>query len=602
MKKHNFLYKNLLIPLLWLAISSCAPIANNEAISSTAQNYLQKASASQDLDRQRYQLLALNQLIDDNNINDAEQLLANINNSRLNQPYFSQKIILNARLQLKKNNPRLAIRKLKQVNNLFKLPQEIKETYYLTSIESHLRNNNLAYSTLARISLTTITNDQETIRQNYDIIWHDLQTLPIDELNTLLKRSKAPILRGWIDLAIIAKKSANIPQQLVIAIQNWTKKYPDHPAIIILPDNEALLVASQTQTPSQIALLLPLNGQYAQMGQAVRDGFMTAFYANSKKLSQIPRIKIYDTSQDDNIISIYNLAIQEGAKFIIGPLTKTNVYEVAKRTNITVPTLALNYLPDNISTSQQFIQFGLSPEKSAEQIADLARQHNVTRILTITPQDEWGNKIKLAFTTKWQQLNGQFAGSIELSTNSDIASEITSVLNIDKSKQRIEDIQQLLGTKLKTTEQRRQDIDGIFLIATPTQARQIRPLINYYYAGDLPIFSIYSIYNGFHDPHKDHDLNDIYFNEMPWLVAKNKNKLQSQIKSLWPTNYRLNSRLYGIGVDSYTLSMLSNRLTSIPNLAINGVTGQLYLDSSNRIYQQLQNTQFKQGVPIRIEN
>jgi len=586
----------ILLPLaITLLISGCSFTSfSGRQISPTVQDYLNLASQNQGDEQHYYQLLAAGQLLDDNNLNDAEQLLQSLNRIPLNPNNTQQKIILESRLTLQKNQPKLALKILHNVHNLKALPKPIQIAYFTTASQAHLRNNNLAYCTLAQISLNALLQDDSQL----PFIWHNLQTLPTTQLNTLLNRSTSPLLRGWLELAILAKVNANHPETLVSAIQNWETTYPNHPANKLIPNTQTLSTASTIKIPNQIALLLPLHGTFAAMGQAIRDGFMTAYYQQSKDLVSTPKIKLYDTSLDEDINDIYNQALTEGADFIIGPLTKSNVKELSNHDSLPVPTITLNYLPANQNAPTNLIQYGLSPEQAANQAASKAWQLGINNILIIVPQNDWGNTIQNAFITRWQSLGGNISDTLFFSMDNNINTEITSILHIDQSQAREKELKQLLGEKLKMTLRRRQDINGIFLVATPSQARQIRPLLSYYYAGNLPVVSISTIYAGYRNTLSDRDLNNIYFNDIPLLLSQNPTivQLRQQFEKLWPDNYRLNNRLFGLGFDSFHLSLLFNRLIALPNFAIEGATGQLYLNN-NQIIRELSWAKFINGIP-----
>jgi len=568
-------------------------------LSESAKTYLKAASTAQGEQKQNYQLLAIQQLLNTNDTNSAQQLLSQLNQKTLTDTAKIQTQILKAQLTLKENRPDAALRILHSIHNIRSYPKDIQANYFLTSSEAFLRHHNLAYSTLARITLSTLIEDPAVKLQNQTIIWHNLQRLSNHSLTQLLKRSDANLLRGWLTLALLSKEQNLSPQTEIEKIAIWEQKYPNHEANTLLPDNDTLNTLLQIHPPTQIALLVPLQGKFGQMGQAIRNGFMTEFYEQLKILPQSPKIKIYDTAQSADITTLYQKAINDGADFVVGPLTKTNTENLAQSGNITVPTLILNYLPKDEDYPSNLIQFGLSPNQSAKQTAELARQYGSNQILTISPDNKWGNKVVEAFVTKWRSLNGQLADSFSFSTakKTDLAHNIAAMLHVDQSQHRGRQLETLFGKRLKTIVRRRQDIDGIFLLATPNQARQIRPLLNFYYANNVPVFSIANIYQGLLDPRKDRDLDGIYFTDMPWLL-KNTAQIQhlkAAIKASWPNNYKTNNRLYALGIDAYTISMMLQHLRILPNFPIYGVTGHLFLMNGQYIYQQLLWAQFRNG-------
>ena len=571
-------------------------------LSSSAQEYLQKAATVEGGERQRYQLLAINQMLADDNLNDAEQLLRKFDSFKLNPEIMSQKFILNARLALQRDNPRLAIKFLHRIPNPRLLSQNEQLAYYGAAIAAHERNNDIAYSAIARMSLNQLLEDADAKYKQEQVIWHNLQTLSLAELAQLLSRSSSNLLRGWFNLAIVAKQYANKPNKLVLAIRSWQSRYPHHDANNILPTDEVLDEVSREIIPEQIALLLPLSGSFGNLGIAVRDGFMTMFYFQSKKLPQQPKIKIYDTSQSDDVVDLHQRAVDEGAQLVIGPLIKSNVDRLAKQGDIQVPTIALNYLSEDATVPKSMIFLGLSTSQSAKQIAKQAWQKGVSKILIITPATGWGEGVNQAFLDKWQDLDGSVAEFLSYDAESNLPKIIADTLNINQSKQRASELKEIIGDSFRFIPRRRQDINGIFLVANSTQARQIVPLLRFYYAGDLPLFSISSVYDGYPQRTLDQDLNGVFFNVMPWLLVKNtlSDKLKHKIKSLWHNNYMKNNRMYGLGVDAYTLSVLLPRLNMLPNFAVDGVTGQLSLHLNQQIYRQLLVAQFRQGVPVLV--
>lgn len=433
-------------------------------------------------------------------------------------------------------------------------------------------------------------------QESSNMLWRDLQSLPISRLNMLLQKSSSSITTGWLQLAIISKQYANQPNKLIAAIQSWQLEYVGNPANMILPTALVLQQAAQMNSPSQIALLLPLNGTFGKMGQAVRDGFMTAFYANEKELPKTPAIKIYDTSHVTDVRTIYNRAVQEGAQFIIGPLTKDEVNQL-NGMNFPVPTVMLNYMTHPAS-STNLMQFGLSSEQATEQAAEHARAQNVSRILVITPRGDWGDHIQQVFMNQWQQLGGEIAGAVSIDPKDDLDAKIEAILNVDQSKYRGKVLSELFHEPVKTELRRRQDIDGIFIATDPSLTSQIYPLLRFYYAGNLPVISISTIYSGIENIRENQDLNGIQFDDMPWLFEENS--LQEKIIALWPDNYRQNNRLYALGVDAYQLTLLFNRLNLMPNFEVDGVTGDLFLNDQRQIVRQLIWAKFQDGIARRV--
>lgn len=503
--------------------------------------------------------------------------------------------IHDAQLLLENNHPRWAVNKLHSMPNLKNLSSEQLIYYYFLASQAYLRMDSLSYSTLARMTLNDYLPDTISRQANQTIIWHSLLMLSSNQLNILLQKTSSDSTRGWLQLAWIAKQNANNPAQLSSALVAWKTSFPTHPANFLLPSQESILNTAQTALPAHIALLLPLHGQLGEMGKAVQNGFMGAFYThNPQGSTQAPTIKFYDTSQNISIVDLYQQAVNEGAQFIIGPLTKEDVSQLARHGNLSVPTLGLNVLFENQATPSNLIQFGLLPEQETEQVAEMMWQYGLKNILFLFPEGDWGNRIRTTFIDSWQRMGGSIPVSLSLSPGMDLKSAVIQALNVVER----QDPLAKPGLKQKIQIERRQDLDGIFMPIQPGLARQVEPLLRYYYAGNLPLFSISSIYSGVPNPIKDNDLNETLFTSMPWLLTSTAyDSLKAQFKSLWPSHYARYSQLYALGIDSYLIACLLPRLTALPNFPIQGVTGQLFFGDHQVINRQLPFAQFKNGYP-----
>ena len=120
---------------------------------------------------------------------------------------------------------------------------------------------------------------------------------------------------------------------------------PNHPATTVLGDldlPEHLLL----DYPRQIALLLPLSGSAASAGQAVQNGFLGAYFATASGLDDRQSVRIYDVNAEGGASAAYAAAVADGAEFVVGPLLRRNVTELANDILVPVPVLTLNYLPE----------------------------------------------------------------------------------------------------------------------------------------------------------------------------------------------------------------------------------------------------------------
>lgn len=353
--------------------------------------------------------------------------------------------------------------------------------------------------------------------------------------------------------------------------------------------------------PKKIAVLLPLQGKYGESGQAIRNGFMAAFYAHKNLNGSAPAIKVLDTS-GQNINTVYQQAISDGADVIVGPLDKEQVQSLIKTTTLQVPTLALNSVtPEKVPN---LIQFALSQSDEADQVASHAFQNGHRRALIIAPAGAWGNGIVEGFKNRWQKGGGEIADQLSYQNPNQLSEQIRQVLHAEKAGPRKAKAKPTAQEEGKPIIQRRQDIDMIFLVAEPERARQIIPLLKFYYAGKIPVYATSLIYSGVSNPDHDNDLDNIQFTDMPWVLgglSDNLQAIQQNAAELWKNSYLHNPKLYALGADAYQLSVSLNQLKSSPSQSIHGGTGTLHLQENQHILRELPWAKIRNGNPSILQ-
>jgi hypothetical protein len=146
---------------------------------------------------------------------------------------------------------------------------------------------------------------------------------------------------------------------------------------------------------------------------------------------------------------------------------------------------------------------------------------------------------------------------------------------------------------------RRQDIDFIFLAATPQLAQQIKPTLVYQYAGDIPVYATSQLFTNSGDQAQYKDLEGIQFCETPWLLNIN-DPLHQQVTTQWPQASGSLGRLYAMGIDAYRLAPRLTQLKALPDTRLDGQSGSLSLGQSQRIERQLPWAKFVNGQVQRL--
>lgn len=411
------------------------------------------------------------------------------------------------------------------------------------------------------------------LQGNSSTVWNHLQRTSKSHLAEMQKTTPDPVQSAWIDLALLSKRNSLNTPEMMQALLAWRIKNPHHPGNALIPNNKILNQLMTMTPPRQIAILLPQHGKYASSGQKVRAGLINAYYRNLPKIGA-QNVKFYDTTQDaGNLDTLYQQARNEGADFIIGPLTKEEVKRMKRYTSFDALTLALNYTEGyDRSLPTHFYEFGLLPEDEVNQMAAEAREAGLSEAILIAPKNAWGERLSAALSKRWQASGGVIKDTWHYALRSNFNEEVARLLKVDIKA----DTALMRENNHKTTleEQRRQDFDVIFLFSQPKEARVIVPLLRYYYANSIPIYASASVYYRKMVVTNDADLKGVIVCDIPWG--------NDHTQETAPSN-----RLYAVGKDAYLLSQTLPRLAQLPHFPLYGKTGALTLGVNHQIHRRL---------------
>ncbi|MCG6970743.1 MAG: penicillin-binding protein activator [Gammaproteobacteria bacterium] len=552
--------------------------------------------------KQDYQLRVASLLLLGNYIQQADQVLQETNVKGLDASFAVRKILLNGELALAKQMPEEALRQLSSLDDYIQTAAiEYQREYYRIQIDIHSALRRYADAALARARLEPLLEDDNEILENQETLLRDLQELDAAQLQSLSRKRTDNVLQGWLALAYIAKIASD-EEQAQQEIANWRSEFPTHP---VKQSIIATIVAQQPEAlgrPTNIAVIVPMSGRFAKAASAVRNGLLTAYYADSAQTYR-PEIRFYDEGEDpQQIHTIYQQAVSDGADFIIGPLNKEAVTNLAHYKGTHGGVLALNYgdFADDEPLPENFFQMSLSPEQEAIHVAEHAWLDGHTKAAAIYPDTTWGARVYAAFKARWEELGGTI---VEYQTydmkKSDYAIPIKQLLNIDESEDRYRTIRQLARQKVEYEPRRRKDVDFIFMAAFSRQGRLLRPQLRFHRGSDIPVYATSHVFSGSKQPDMDRDMNGVRFSDMPWtLVNHDQNDaMKLQIKTVWPNTSNRYMRLFALGIDAYKIVPELNRMRRNRFTSIQGTTGILYLDISNRIQRRLLWAQFQEGIP-----
>jgi len=295
-----------------------------------------------------------------------------------------------------------------------------------------------------------------------------------------------------------------------------------------------------------IALLLPLESPvFGPSADAVKQGFMAAI--NPKRL--LLPVHVYSNfDENSGVVAIYRQAIANGARAVVGPITRSGVSALAAEKDIPVPTLALNIVEGQ--PAKQLYFFGLSVEAEARQAAQLAKQQGLHQAIIITTRSQLSQRMQAAFEEEWSGTGRGILREIEFNDDPAVFADIADITD--------------------TT---------VFLAVDAAKARLIRP----YLPNKLPIYATSQIFAGNENTLTNYDLNGIRFVDMPWLLQPDHPAVMIYPRAS-PALSTDRERLYALGIDSFRLIqlLLADRVASA--MPLDGVTGQI--DLSGHTFQR----------------
>ena len=515
--------------------------------------------------------------------------------------HILKKNILLAQLSLEENHPGAAISQL-GVKPQADTPTELKITYHRIRARAYELNGDSIRSVKEHLVLSGLLQDPEQKNMEYRELWTVLNHLNVRDLNRI-RRATSGKLTSWLELAIIYQINLFNPELLEKELAIWKGHYPDHPANAFLVKEILQSSRKSGVLPRHIALCLPFFEPYKQYSEAIRDGFLSAWYTSEHYR---PIVNIYN-ADSLNIQEVYRNAVENGADFVVGPLEKEAIARLVEMKKLPVTTLALNQYSSNGQARKdsdqsypRLIQFDLSPEDEARQVADRAAKQGLHRALVIAPDSEWGQRLVQSFSERWQNNGGRIIDYVTYSTNTtDFSVPVRKLLNITGSETRAKLLRQRLNKRIQDEIRIRHDADMIFLVADPSAARQIMPQLRFFRADSIPVYSTRFLYSGLNTARLDNDINGVIFTDFPWVIdpASSEEPVHKIIDLNWSANTSKYNRMYALGVDAFRLIPNIERLAAQPSVTYAGETGDLYLTDSGIIKRKLLWAQLVDGKP-----
>tara|TARA_Y100001970_G_scaffold290274_1_gene423380 strand:+ start:33777 stop:34934 length:1158 start_codon:yes stop_codon:yes gene_type:complete len=290
-------------------------------------------------------------------------------------------------------------------------------------------------------------------------------------------------------------------------------------------------------------------------------GFLDNYYFYQKSIGYSPKLKLINIHNKKDC-SIENERTSYVVFFNIKTLNLLPtecVAWLAQNSNLIVSgDKNINLNSNNASV------FSISRKEERDKIIKFARKE-YKRVILI---DNKSTNDKTLLSKMWKNSGGVVLNSSSYEESAQTQEMIGKILFLERSNQRKRSLSRVLSEELQFTPRIRGDVDAILLSTMISEARDIRPTIEYSYGDKIPIFLITDWSS--EDFYKliEKDLSNVFISDMPI-------KFEGFNKKTFG-NLALTTRSFGIGYDTYEIMLLNNTRGEKNGLIYKGLTGHIF--------------------------
>ncbi|MBS9783120.1 MAG: penicillin-binding protein activator [Pasteurella sp.] len=507
---------------------------------SSSEFYVRKIATSKDEEtKQSYRLLAIRKLLDENKLVEAKNMFATLS-KEFNDIQKNEYHLVLARYYTMKNYTAKANALLKGLP-LEQLSKSEMKRYYKILANIAENKKDLLGAVRTYILLEKYLTSTQSHQQNNNKIWELLRKANPQMLARTRVKAGERSFAGWLNLIKLYNDNLSQPATLPQAINGWTSRYPSHSAALLLPTELKSITSFQKTQFNNITLLLPLSGNLKFLGDIIQQGFNDARSDDS-----FTTVNVLD-SNSASLDQLVQQAREFGSQAIVGPLLKPKVDEMLSYSDISGLSILTLNATNKSNARAKVCYYGLAPEAEAHSAANKIYQDNISQIVVIAPNNDFGRRSADAFSSRWRKL-----------TNNNV--------NIQYYNEAIDIVNKLQNT---TTQ-------AIYFLGKSEQLLEAKEALEASsFAGK---FTIYTSSRS-HSPNSDTDfkttMEGVKFSEIP-LLAKQESLTEqfSKARDVANGDYSM-MRLYAMGADAWLLIKNFNELSQIPGFSLAGLTGEL---------------------------
>jgi outer membrane PBP1 activator LpoA protein len=339
-------------------------------------------------------------------------------------------------------------------------------------------------------------------------------------------------------------------------------------ALLYGPVSVTATEAAEPRAPApHIALLLPVSSpSLARHADSVRKGIFAAAKLQGK--GALPVTVYAMTDEEKDAVANYEYAVEQGARVVIGPLTRPGINAIVARDAVSVPTLSLNAPDASLQMPPRLYVLSLQAEPEARQVASFARGEGRRAALVVTADTPLARRTQQAFAEEFERAGGRVVGVFTLSADS-------------------KTLGKLQGTYASS------GADMVFLACDGKRARFVRAFAD----KNAPFYATSQLFVIRGDPMVNSDLEGVRFLDMPWLLEPDHPAVMSYPRLDSAGGNNDYERLYALGIDAYRVSQTLLDAPPPSVASIDGVTGRIDLSAGPLLERTLTAAEFGEDPP-----
>ncbi len=330
----------------------------------------------------------------------------------------------------------------------------------------------------------------------------------------------------------------------------------------------ALQAATESLAPTpHIALLLPTQSPgFGRYADSVRQGVLAAAKVQGKDALPVKVYGMVDEAKD--AVANYDLAVAQGARVVIGPMTRPGVNAIVAHGSVTIPTLVLNPPDASLAMPPSLYVLGLQAEPEARQVAAFALSEGRRAALVVTADTPLAKRIQDAFTEAFTAQGGRITAVMKLPADAKALGKLRSTLAASGA-------------------------DMIFVACDAQRARFLRAFAD----RSTPFYGTSQLYATRGDAMMMSDLEGVRFLDMPWMVQPDHPAVMVYPRPAAASTGNEQERFYALGIDAFRVSQTLLDAPPPSAMSLDGVTGRIDLSTGQTLERSLTPVEFGPDQP-----